>query len=54
MGHHRDDIRNTLKESLTSRAIDIVSEWLLADYLEGSAPEDSHSTTPESLTTKAS
>ena len=54
MGHHRDDIQIDLKGSLPSKATDIISEWLLSDYLEGSTSEDSHSTIPESLTTKAS
>jgi len=54
MGHHKDDIQIALKGSLPSKATDIISDWLLADYLEGSTPKDSRSTTPDSLTTKAS
>lgn len=53
MKHHNDDIQIALKGSLPSKATDIISDWLLADYL-GSTPEGSRYTTPDSLTTKAS
>ena len=49
-----EDTLESLKTCIPTKAIDIISDWLLSDYLEGTALEDSYSAAPETPTQQAS